>query len=97
MSYTETEKTNLLLGLEHYFNDDWKAVANYSYTKSKSDRLVGLSRTILNSTTGNIEGIALRAEDTPDVHSIDLYTTGNFKTFERDHKLSFGVNGYSVK
>jgi len=96
-SYTETEKTNLLLGLEHYFNDDWKAVANYSYTKSKSDRLVGLSRTILNSTTGNIEGIALRAEDTPDVHSIDLYTTGNFKTFERDHKLSFGVNGYSVK
>lgn len=96
-SYTETEKTNLLLGLEHYFNDDWKAVANYSYTKSESDRLVGLSRTILNSTTGNIEGIALRAEDTPDVHSIDLYTTGNFKTFERDHKLSFGVNGYSVK
>ncbi|WP_419671203.1 hypothetical protein [Aliarcobacter butzleri] len=46
-SYTETEKTNLLLGLEHYFNDDWKAVANYSYTKSKSDRLVGLSRTII--------------------------------------------------
>ncbi|WP_419675820.1 hypothetical protein ACN2CX_11115 [Aliarcobacter butzleri] len=35
--HSETEKTNLLLGLEHYFNDI--KVANYSYTKSESDRL----------------------------------------------------------
>jgi outer membrane receptor for ferric coprogen and ferric-rhodotorulic acid len=96
-SYTDTEKTNFLFGLEHFFNDDWKAIINYSYTKSKSDRLVGLSRTILNTTTGNMEGIALRSEDTPSVHSIDLYATGNFKAFEREHKLSFGANGYSVK
>ncbi|MFV7790802.1 TonB-dependent siderophore receptor [Aliarcobacter lanthieri] len=96
-SYTDTEKTNLLLGVEHYFNNDWKGVANYSYTKSKSDRLVGLSRTILNSTTGNIEGMALAGKDTPSIHSIDLYTTGNIKAFNREHKLSFGLNGYQTK
>ncbi|MCG3652348.1 TonB-dependent siderophore receptor [Aliarcobacter butzleri] len=96
-TYTDTEKTNLSLGLEHYFNNDWKAAANYAFSKSKADRLVGLSRTVLNTTTGNIEGMALRAENTPDVHSIDLYTTGNIKAFEREHKLSFGVNGYSLE
>ena len=96
-TYTDTEKTNLSLGLEHYFNNDWKAVANYAFSKSKADRLVGLSRTVVNTTTGNIEGMALRAENTPDVHSIDLYTTGNIKAFEREHKLSFGVNGYSLE
>lgn len=96
-SYTDTEKTNLLLGVEHYFNDNWKAIANYAYTKVKSDRLVGLSRTILNTTTGNIEGMALKAKNTPDIHSIDLYTTGHFKAFDQEHQLSFGINGYSVK
>ncbi|MDN5096359.1 TonB-dependent siderophore receptor [Aliarcobacter butzleri] len=96
-TYTDTEKTNLSLGLEHYFNNDWKAVANYAFSKSKADRLVGLSRTVVNTTTGNIEGMALKAENTPDVHSIDLYTTGNIKAFEREHKLSFGVNGYSLE
>ncbi|MCG3697583.1 TonB-dependent siderophore receptor [Aliarcobacter butzleri] len=96
-TYTETEKTNLSLGLEHYFNNDWKAVANYSFSKSKTDRLVGLSRTVLNTNTGNIQGMALRAENTPEVHSIDLYTSGNIKALDREHKLSFGVNGYSLK
>ena len=55
-TYTDTEKTNLSLGLEHYFNNDWKAVANYAFSKSKADRLVGLSRTVVNTTTGNIKG-----------------------------------------
>ncbi|WP_418179682.1 TonB-dependent siderophore receptor [Aliarcobacter lanthieri] len=96
-TYTDTEKTNFSLGLEHYFNDDWKAVANYSFSKSKTDRLVGLSRTVVNTNTGNIEGMALRAENSPEVHSIDLYTTGNIKAFNREHKLSFGINGYSLK
>lgn len=96
-TYTETEKTNLSLGLEHYFNNDWKAVANYSFSKSKTDRLVGLSRTVLNTNTGNIQGMALRAENTPEVHSIDLYTSGNIKALDREHKLSFGVNGYSLE
>ncbi len=95
-TYTDTEKTNLSLGVEHYFNDDWKTVANYAFSKSKANRLVGLSRTVVNTTTGNIEGMALRAENSPDVHSIDLYTTGNIKAFNKDHKLSFGVNGYSL-
>ncbi|TLT07980.1 TonB-dependent siderophore receptor [Aliarcobacter thereius] len=96
-SYTETEKTNLSLGLEHYFNDDWKAIANYSFSKSKTDRLVGLARTVINTNTGNIQGMALRAENSPEIHSIDLFTTGSIKAFEREHKLSFGINGYSLK
>jgi len=96
-SYANTEKTNLQLGLEHYFNDNWKSIINYSYTKSKSDRLLGLSRTIVNYDTGNIEGIVQASKNTPEVHSIDLYTSGSFKLLNREHKISFGANGYNLE
>ncbi|MFV7791465.1 TonB-dependent siderophore receptor, partial [Aliarcobacter lanthieri] len=33
----------------------------------------------------------------PDVNSIDLDAPGHIKAFNRDHKLSFGINGYSLK
>ncbi|MCG3715588.1 TonB-dependent siderophore receptor, partial [Aliarcobacter butzleri] len=104
-AYSDVEKTNILLGLEHYFNDDWKAVTNYSYTKAEQDRLYGMTRAQVNYNTGLIEGrggdyaktTAARTEYNPDVHSIDLYTTGNFKAVNREHQISLGVNGYSVK
>ncbi|QKF60012.1 TonB-dependent siderophore receptor [Aliarcobacter lanthieri] len=96
-AYMDSEKTNFSLGLEHYFNNDWKAVANYSYSKTDVERLIGLSRTVLNPTTGKIEGMAMASKNTPDVNSIDLYASGNIKAFNREHKLSFGINGYSLK
>lgn len=96
-TYSDAEKTSILLGLEHYFNNDWKVITNYSYTKSKVDRLVGLSRTILNTDTGNIEGMALKAKNTPEVHALDMYAQGKFKAFGQEHQLSFGANGYQIK
>ncbi|RBQ30383.1 TonB-dependent siderophore receptor [Arcobacter sp. FW59] len=102
-AYSNTEKTNLLLGLEHYFNDDWRAVANYSYTKSKNDRVyatAGSNGVLPNGFSYNSGLMTVstgKFESTPDVHSLDLYGTGNFNVFNREHKISFGVNGYSME
>ncbi|MFV7791166.1 TonB-dependent siderophore receptor [Aliarcobacter lanthieri] len=97
-TYSDTEKLNLSIGIEHYFNDDWKAIANYSYTKAKNDRVYGVAGSggIWNN-TGLMRVTSGRMESTPDTHAIDLYTTGNIKAFNREHKLSFGVNGYQTK
>ncbi|WP_051488714.1 TonB-dependent siderophore receptor [Aliarcobacter lanthieri] len=97
-TYSDTEKLNLSLGIEHYFNDDWKAIANYSYTKAKNDRVYGVAGSggIWNN-TGLMRVTSGRFESTPETHAIDLYTTGNIKAFNREHKLSFGVNGYQTK
>ncbi|WP_235826933.1 TonB-dependent siderophore receptor [Aliarcobacter vitoriensis] len=42
-TYTDVERLNLSLGLEHYFSNDWKAVAGYSYSKTKTDRLYAIA------------------------------------------------------
>ncbi|MBL3519562.1 TonB-dependent siderophore receptor, partial [Arcobacter lanthieri] len=102
-AYSDLEKLNMLVGLEHYFNDDWKAIANYSFSKVEQDRLFGMTRAQVNYNKGTLEGrnggltSSGRSEQNPDTHAIDLYTTGNIKAFDREHKLSFGVNGYIVK
>ncbi|WP_228712683.1 TonB-dependent siderophore receptor [Halarcobacter mediterraneus] len=97
-TYSDTEKLNLFLGIEHHFNNDWKGIANYSYTKAKSDRVYGVAGSgNISYTTGKMSVTSGRYESTPDTHSIDLYTSGTFTTFEKEHTLSFGVNGYSIK
>jgi len=110
-AYGDVEKTTISLGLEHYFNDDWKAVANYSFTKAKTDRIYGMATPVFNYTAGTVtniggsnvtlgentlSGMTGRATVEPDVHNIDIYSTGNIKVFDREHKLSFGINGYKV-
>ncbi len=37
-AFSNTEKVNLFLGLEHQINDSWQAVANYAFTKASNKR-----------------------------------------------------------
>ncbi|MCT7909987.1 TonB-dependent receptor [Arcobacter lacus] len=97
-TYTNLERLNVSLGLEHYFNNDWKAAANYSYTKIESERLYAIAgSSSFSYTTGKMGGQMGYVERTPDTHSIDLYANGDFSLFGREHKLSFGVNGHQSK
>jgi len=97
-TYTDTERINLFLGLEHDFSNGWKGIANYTYTKADSDRVYGVSGSgSFVYSTGIMSHTAGRYESSPDTHSIDLYASGDFTAFERQHTFSFGVNGYSVE
>ncbi|MFW3339213.1 TonB-dependent siderophore receptor [Aliarcobacter butzleri] len=97
-TYTNIERLNLSLGLEHYFNNDWKASANYSYTKTETERLYAVAgSSSFSYITGKMGGQMGYVERNPDTHSIDLYANGDFNAFGREHKLSFGVNGHQSK
>lgn len=97
-TYTDTERVNLFLGIEHNFSNGWKSIANYTYTKADSDRVYGVSgSSVFSYETGKMSHTAGRYESSPDTHSIDLYASGDFTAFERQHSFSFGVNGYSVE
>ena len=109
-AYSNTDKVNVLLGLEHEFNDNWQAVANYNYTKAKNDRVyavAGSSAIVFEDTYTNARaGYTLqpgqmvvtsgRFTSTPEVHSLDIYTSGKFQALGREHDVMFGINGYSV-
>lgn len=108
-TYSDTEKLNLFLGLEHQFNDNWKGVANYAYTHSDNDRVYGVAGSgalvyqddIKNNNyqlkAGEMVVTGGRFVNTPDVHALDLYVSGQFGAWGQQHDVSFGLNGYSVK
>lgn len=107
--YSDIEKLNVILGLEHQFNDNWKAVANYAFTKSSQDyesALVGGDMAYTDAFTtwlgytvqaGEMNTSFSKGKNTPDVHSLDLYTSGDFTALGRQHQISVGFNGYKVK
>lgn len=97
-TYTDLERLNVSLGIEHYFDNDWKAVANYSYSKTESERLYAIAgSSSFSYATGKMGGQMGYVERNPDTHSVDLYANGDFEAFGRTHKLSFGVNGHQSK
>lgn len=97
-TYTDLERLNLSLGLEHYFRNDWKASGNYSYSKTNSERVYAVAgSSSFNYTTGKMGGQYGWVERNPETHSIDLYANGDFDAFGRTHKLSFGLNGHQSK
>lgn len=107
-TYSDIEKLNLFLGIEHQFNDDWKGIANYAYTHAESDRVYGVAGSggIAYDTAyqgripiqpGQMILTSGRIQKTPDVHSLDLYVSGDFQAFGQQHSISVGANGYKVK
>ncbi len=96
-AYSDTERLNILAGVEHQFNDNWKGVANYSYSDSEMDRVVGVAgSTFFDPDKDRMSIVYGRIYTAPKVHSLDLYTTGKFTAFDHEHTLSFGVNGYTL-
>lgn len=110
-TFSDTEKVNLFIGLEHKFNENWQAVANYAYTKASNkreygvagsggityDKEINVSAPINKLQPGQMLVTSGRFESTPDVHSLDIYTSGKFQALGYEHNLSFGLNGYKIE
>lgn len=108
-TYSDTEKLNVILGLEHQFNDQWKGVANYAYTDARNDRVYGvagsggvvydsvLTRPNFTLQPNQMVVTSGRLQNSPEVHALDLYASGDFNAFGRQHSASFGVNGYRIE
>ncbi|MET0210683.1 MAG: TonB-dependent receptor, partial [Burkholderiaceae bacterium] len=84
--------------LEHKFSEDWsfKAIANHSEGDSMSLRTYATG--YANPATGAglklLAGVGVSWERRD---SLDLYTTGKFSLFGRDHDLVIGANGVRTK
>ncbi|MDM1021462.1 TonB-dependent siderophore receptor [Acinetobacter sp. VNK23] len=110
-TFSDTEKLNLFLGVEHQFNDNWQATANYAFTKASNKREYGVagsggiaygkeipvSAPVNKLQPGQMLVTSGRFESTPDVHSLDVYASGKFQALGHEHDVSFGLNGYTIK
>lgn len=109
-TYSDTEKLNVFVGLEHQFNDNWSGVANYAFTKASNQREYGVAgsggitydvpyrvNAGLTLQPGEMVVTSGRFESTPTVHSVDVYTSGKFNAFGQEHSVSFGLNDYHIE
>ncbi|MGO2012663.1 TonB-dependent siderophore receptor [Pseudoalteromonas sp.] len=89
----QRESSTVFADIEHHFNDYWKLRAALNHTEGELESLRVYASGFPDRDTG--EGVFLRGaagstEDTRD--SLDLYLTGSYNLFNREHELMFGAN-----
>lgn len=94
----QRESSTVFSDLEHNFNENWKLRIAASRTEGDVFSLRVYARGFPDRTTG--KGVTLLAgvgagEDTRD--SIDLYLTGDYSWFGREHTLVVGANSYELE
>jgi outer-membrane receptor for ferric coprogen and ferric-rhodotorulic acid len=94
----QRESSTVFADLEHRFNEEWKLRASVSRTEGEVFSLRVYATGFPNIETG--EGLTLlgavgAGEDTRD--SIDLYLTGTYDLFGRNHTLVAGANAYEIE
>ena len=94
----QRESSTVFADLEHRFNEDWKLRASVSRTEGEVFSLRVYATGFPDIETG--EGLTLlgavgAGEDTRD--SIDLYLTGTYDLFGRNHTLVAGANAYEIE
>ena len=94
----QRESSTVFADLEHRFNEEWKLRASVSRTEGEVFSLRVYATGFPDIETG--EGLTLlgavgAGEDTRD--SIDLYLTGTYDLFGRNHTLVAGANAYEIE
>ncbi|MGM8226658.1 TonB-dependent siderophore receptor [Cellvibrio sp. ARAG 10.3] len=94
----QRESSTVFADLEHRFNEEWKLRASISRTEGEVFSLRVYATGFPDIETG--EGLTLlgavgAGEDTRD--SIDLYLTGTYDLFGRNHTLVVGANAYEIE
>ena len=86
-------KNNTVVELSHYFNDNWSLRSTYSHKSTDEDtELFYVFGTPDKETELGLTGYGSEY-DLDDEHNLfDLYVSGDFSLFNRDHQVVFGLN-----
>lgn len=91
-SYYDNELSGVFASLEHSFDSGWSAKAEYRYNQYRSSAVVPYMAGSVNQATGAGAYIApARFRGDPKENSLDLYATGPFSLFNREHELITGA------
>ncbi|NKF49100.1 TonB-dependent siderophore receptor [Shewanella sp. WXL01] len=86
-------KNNTVLELSHYFTDNWRLRATYSYKTTDEDtELFYVYGTPDKATELGLFGYASEYDLDDNHHMADVYVDGDFELFGNTHQLVFGVN-----
>ncbi|WP_282362597.1 TonB-dependent receptor [Pseudomonas sp. PS01300] len=90
-SYNDHEQTSYFASVEQQLGNGWSGKLEYSHSENKFDELFGFVMGDLNPNGSGMSQLPVRFSGTPRQDNLDLYVTGPFSLFEREHELIGGV------
>jgi len=90
-SYNDQKTNGVFASLEHDLGNGWTGKAEYSYTRSEYDFMFAYSRGTLQRDGSGTTILPVRWAGNPEQHNLDLYLTGAFSLFGREHELIAGA------
>lgn len=92
-AYSKRENLSFFTALEHSFDNAWRIKGTYSYDRTKFDEQLGYAAggNPDRLTGAGVTMYAGRWAGPPVQHSLDVYASGPFTLFEREHELVVGA------
>ncbi|MBM3112466.1 TonB-dependent siderophore receptor [Pseudomonas sp. P66] len=90
-SYNDHEQTSFFTSLEQQLGNGWSGKIEYSHSENQFDEVFGFLMGDLHPDGSGLSQLPVRFSGTPRQDNLDLYVTGPFSLFNREHELIGGV------
>ncbi|WP_123564481.1 TonB-dependent siderophore receptor [Pseudomonas vranovensis] len=90
-SYNDHEQTSYFASVEQQLGNGWSGKIEYSHSENKFDEVFGFLMGELQPDGSGLSQLPVRFSGTPRQDNLDLYLTGPFSLFGREHELIGGV------
>lgn len=92
-AYLDKTNYNLFGDVTHHFDNDWKLTLAANGISSDADFLSSYPARVTSNTSGNVYTLPISKVNYDDrQYGLDLYATGPFSLFGREHQLMLGAN-----
>jgi outer membrane receptor for ferric coprogen and ferric-rhodotorulic acid len=92
-----TRRTSASLGLQHRFNEDWRARLDYTYGRMELGMKFGYAGVVKPAPDGLGDLMLRKYEDEYRTDALDASLEGRFTFWGRQHDFMAGMNGFSSR
>lgn len=90
-AYNDHEQTSYFASLEQQLGNGWSGKVEFSHAENQFDEVFGFAMGNLAPDGSGMSQLPVRFSGTPRQDNLDLYVTGPFKLFGREHELIGGM------
>lgn len=90
-SYNDHEQTSFFTSIEQQLGNGWSGKVEYSHSENKFDEVFNYLNGSLNEDGSGTTQLPTKFSGTPRQDNLDLYVTGPFSLFGREHELITGM------
>ncbi|MGZ0700918.1 TonB-dependent siderophore receptor [Pseudomonas sp. L5B5] len=90
-SYNDHQQTSYFASIEQQLGNGWSGKVEFTHAENQFDELFNFAMGSVNKDGSGLSQLPVRFSGTPRQDNLDLYLTGPFSLFGREHELISGV------